>query len=127
MAVDMAIVVSGVSTDSGKVVENLFHPFAAEVATSNGDWVTALGWQSLIADVTIATTATVDLRGSNAATEPANSAHGFELKTALTATGIFELEAFEMPRYVKIRISSWASGNVDVDMKVRALVMDILG
>lgn len=115
---------SGVGSRSGLTVESLFHPFAAEVATSNGEWVSALGWQSVIVDVQIQTTANVAFRGSNAATVPANSAHGFELKTAVSSTGLFELEEFEMPRWIKVRIATWGSGTVDVDMKVRALVFD---
>lgn len=127
MAVDMTQNLRGIEPiPGGKMIVSMYHPFAAEVATSDGVWVDARDWESLLAHVTIATTATVIINGSNASTIPDDTAHGITLATALTATGIFTLEAHNIPRWVKIRISSWGSGNVDVDFKVRKRVTDLL-
>lgn len=124
MAVDMTETKVGLS--HGKKITSMFYPYSAQGATDNGDWVDAKDWESIFADVTIATTATVSINGSNASTEPANTTHGFTLATALTATGEFKLEAHQIPRWVKIYVSSWTAGDVDVNMKVVRFVSDSL-
>ena len=127
MAVDMTQNLRGIEPiPGGKMIVSMYHPFDAEVAVSVGEWVDARDWESLLAHVTIETTATVIINGSNASTIPANSAHGITLASALTATGIFTLEAKEIPRWVKIRVSAWTSGDVDVDFKIRKRVTDLL-
>lgn len=94
------------------------HPYEAHGATDNGDWWDAKDLERIIAEVTIATTATVAFRGSNAVSEPAAATHGYEIATALTASGKFTLEGKDIPRWIKFYISAWTAGAVDVDCKL---------
>jgi hypothetical protein len=126
MAVDITENLYGLDSPGSKRAESLFDLFTAEVATSDGDWQDARGWEQILLEITIATTATVSIVGSNAKTEPANSAHGYVVATAVTATGRTEIATAAIPRWFKVYISSWTSGAVDVDMKVVRRIMDLM-
>lgn len=84
----------------------------AAVATDNGVWIDTRGYPDGSIDITIATTATVQVRGSDAAAVPAASAHGNQLGADITASGLYELT--NSSRWLKVRVSSWNSGAVSV-------------
>ena len=98
----------------------LFKLIDAVSATSDGVWIDATMLQHGSIEVTIATTATVQLRGSNAASKPANSADGFQIGSDITASGGFAIE--HLPRFLKAKISAHTSGAVSVLAWLRPVV-----
>ncbi len=79
-------------------------------ATDDGAWVDVRGFRHFSLDVSGITTATVQLRGSNATTKPANNTHGRQIGADITADG---LVSAEIPvRWMKARVSAYTSGTV---------------
>jgi hypothetical protein len=83
-----------------------------EVATTaTGDWVNVEGYKKLSVCAIIETTATVQVRASNEI-NPAASDDGALVGSALTATGLVQLEV--PVRWIKAKISSHGAGGVSV-------------
>lgn len=81
------------------------------VAVANGEWIAMDGVRPFSVQVTGITTATVQVRGSNAPTKPADNTHGFQLGSNLTADGVV---AVETPvRWVKVQVTVWTSGTLN--------------
>ena len=83
----------------------------AVTATGNGEWVDASGFYILTFDVVGITTATVDLRYSNAPTRPSNASHERQIED-MTADGLVVV-SFPV-RWVKARVSAYTSGTISV-------------
>lgn len=89
-------------------------------ATSDGVWIDTADFPDGSIEVTIATTATVQIRGSEAATQPAAATSGNQLGSDITATATFDLT--NAPKWIKAKISSWGSGAVTVKVTLRRKV-----
>jgi hypothetical protein len=79
------------------------------VATTNGEWVPVLGFQPFTVQVDGVTTATVEVRGHNGPTKPANTSHGALLKS-FTADGMTTI--IDPIVWVKSRILAYTSGTI---------------
>lgn len=93
----------------------------AVASTSDGVWVDAMEFAEGSIDITISATATVQIRGSDAATKPADNTHGNQLGTDFTASAQASLVC--APRWLKARVSSFGSGTVTVNTTLRRLVV----
>lgn len=82
-------------------------------ALDDGEWVDVENYAPLSFHISGIGTATVELRGSNAASKPANGAHEIKLGSDITADGIRTLTA--PIRWVKARITAHSSGTITVD------------
>ena len=87
-------------------------------ATDNGVWIDCLSFTSISIEVSGITTATVLINTSNAATKPANTAHG-QLRATFTADG--EYTSNNLPRWLKARISPWTSGTISAIATLRGV------
>ena len=85
--------------------------------TDNGEWIDTGHFDSGSLHVIISATATVQMRGSCEPTKPANSSHGYQIGSDITATGGYAVE--RLPRWFKARVSSFGSGQVDVHACLR--------
>ena len=84
------------------------------VATTHGVWYDMTLWNQVSFDIRLGGgTSTVQIRFSNAATKPANSADEIQAGTDITADGIYTL--IGPYRWVKVMISAWTSGTVNVN------------
>lgn len=84
----------------------------AVTGTSDGVWIDTSVYPEGSIHVKIAGTATVQVRGSDDPTKPANSAHEVQVDSDITATDL--LSILHLPRWLKARISAHSSGQVDV-------------
>jgi hypothetical protein len=84
----------------------------AAASTDNGVWIDTGQLDHGSIHIIIATTATVQIRGSDAATVPANATDGYQVGSDVTATGGFDIS--NLPRWLKAKVSAWTSGQVDV-------------
>lgn len=89
----------------------------AAVATADGVWIDSGDFPEGNLEVTIVTTATVQIRGSDAATKPANTAHGHQIGSDITATAGYSVN--HLPRWLKARVSAWTAGAVTVTTTLR--------
>lgn len=103
-------------------IEQRIPLYTAHTTTDNGNWIDMKGVQSFIVTVNGITTGTINLRAWNGATEPASTEHGEELKTALTADGVWTVDSHEVPAYAKVYISVATTISADVFMKIRTQV-----
>lgn len=80
-------------------------------ATGDGVWFDVSKLKSYTIHVKGITTATVSITGSNAPTQPLDSAHETLLSSGtFTADGI--LEKLVTTRWLKARVSAWTSGTI---------------
>jgi hypothetical protein len=93
----------------------------AATALADGVWIDTMDFAEGSIDITISATATVQIRGSDAATQPADNTHGNQLGTDFTASGQASLVC--APRWLKARVSSFGSGTVTVNATLRKLVV----
>lgn len=77
-------------------------------ATTTGVWFDTTELASGSIEFILAGTATLQLRGSNAQTKPADAADGTQIDVDITATVIRSIE--HCPRYLKVKVSAWSSG-----------------
>ena len=75
----------------------------AQVTTTNGVWVDAAPYAAGFVTIVGITTGTIEIRGSNAATRPANASHEALMATALTADGFVSIPA--LPKWIKARVT----------------------
>lgn len=85
---------------------------AEAAATNNGVWIDSGAFDTGSIDVVISNTATVQIRGSDAPTRPADTAHGNQIGTDITASSIYSIQ--QPPRWLKARVSAYTNGQVDV-------------
>lgn len=85
--------------------------------TSTGVWFDASDTIALGVIVSGLTTGTIQIHGSNAATIPANASAGIQIKTAITANGVFTLDRHEIPKWVKVMVQAHSSGTVVIAAK----------
>lgn len=84
--------------------------------TDSGAWIDVRGYKALSVDVAYSTTvgtaspATIQLRGSNATTKPANTTNGAQLGADVTATSIVGITT--PVRWLKAMVSSWSTSIV---------------
>jgi hypothetical protein len=87
---------------------------SAVTATGNGEWIEARGLSRFSVDVSGITTATVQLRGSNAAVKPADNTHERQLGTDFAANG---MQHFTSPvKWIKAMVSAYTSGTITVNL-----------
>jgi len=80
------------------------------VAATDGVWLSVNGFHPLSFHISGITSATLQIRGSNAPTRPADSEHGFQLGSDI---GSDSLTALDAPvKWIKARISSYVSGTI---------------
>ena len=87
----------------------------AIAATSDGQWIDTGDYRDASLDVRIATTATVQLRGSDGPTQPLNTDHGQPIGADITASALYAVEY--LPRWIKARVSAWTAGAVSAYFK----------
>ncbi len=90
---------------------NLTHGVFVDAAsgTTNGVWVDAdhLGGSGSV-EITGTGTWTIQIRGSNAETKPANTSHGSQIADNIVAADLYPLNV--KTRWVKARVSAYTSG-----------------
>lgn len=90
-------------------------------ATSDGAWIDTGDFKDGSITVSIATTATVQIRGSDIgatdSTPPATATSGQQLGSDITASACLEIT--NCPRWIKAKISAWTSGAVNVNVTLR--------
>lgn len=101
------------SQGNGALVSRLL---TAVVAVDDGDWIDTLGYSPHSFEITGITIGTVQIRGSNAPTKPANTVHGFQIGADVTVAGSQLVVNQDPIRWVKARVSAWTSGTISVDM-----------
>lgn len=84
----------------------------AAVAVTDGVWMDTGQYENTRIEISGITTGTVEIRGSNAAAKPLNTAHGTIIGTAFTADGYSEI--LVLPRWIKARVTAWTTGTFDV-------------
>lgn len=88
----------------------------AKVATGNGVWVdTGPFTENGTLHVDGITTATIEVRGSDATAKPADNTHGDIIGSAQTAD--VHLDLTNVPRWLKVRVTAWTSGTIDVTFR----------
>src|SRR3990167_2131534 len=87
-------------------------------AANDGVWIDCISFTSISIEVSGITTATVLINSSNAATKPANTAHG-QLRGTFTADG--DHVSSNLPRWIKARISAWTSGTISAIATLRGV------
>jgi hypothetical protein len=93
----------------------------AAVAIADGVWMDSMDFFQGSIDVTIVTTATVQVRGSDAPTIPANATHGNQVGSDITTSGQYSI--LNCPRWLKARVSAWTAGAVTVNTTLRKQVV----
>ncbi len=79
-------------------------------ATGDGVWVDTKRFKVSSIHVFGITTATVQVRGSNARTKPANNVDAIQIGANITADGIVSI-AYPL-RWIKCKVSAYTSGTV---------------
>jgi hypothetical protein len=80
-------------------------------ATTDGQWVNVRCIHSLSIHVTGITTATVEVDGSNAPTQPANNTHGVKIGADITANA---LVALTTPlEWLKVRVTAHTTATIN--------------
>ena len=112
MAVSLTPTRSGGRSDGGVSVEGVL--FTGAVAINDGEWVDVRGISPMSIHVAGITTATVQIRGSNAAAAPANNTHGVPIGADITADG---MAAVTTPmNWLKARVSAWTTGTISATL-----------
>jgi hypothetical protein len=93
----------------------------AAAGTADGVWIDAMDFAEGSLDVTISATATVQIRGSDAATTPADNTHGTQIGSDITSSSQASIVC--CPRWLKARVSSFGSGTITVTATLRKLVV----
>lgn len=93
--------------------------YSAAEAADDGEWFSCAGVDNVLVLVDESDDASVTISGHNSATVPANSSDGFTIGSAITADGFTEIEAKDIPRWMKIHADTVTSGNVSVYVKIR--------
>jgi len=81
---------------------------------TNGEWMAVIGWHPLTIEINGITTATLQVRGSNAKAQPANSVDGFQLGADVSVDGLLALDA--PIKWMKIKVTSYSSGTINAYM-----------
>lgn len=92
----------------------------AAAGTDNGVWVDTSTLAEGAIQVVISGVATVQIRGSDAAVKPANNTDGYQIGSDITASGGFTLT--QSSRWLKAKVSTFASGTVTVTATLRPFV-----
>lgn len=83
-------------------------------ATGNGEWFDVAGFHPCSFQISGITVATVQFRGSNAPTKPADASDEFKLGSDVTADALVALDA--PVRWIKAKVSAYTSGTIFVYM-----------
>lgn len=86
-------------------------------AVDDGVWIDTGNFNEASIHVEGITTATVQIRGSDESTKPANTDHAVQIGTDITADG--RVEVAVLPRFIKARISVFTAGTISVFMTMR--------
>lgn len=86
----------------------------AVTATGDGEWMNIEGFHPLSFHVKGITTASVQIRGSNAPTKPANASDELQLGSTVTADALVSLDA--PVKWIKAKVSAYTSGTISVYM-----------
>lgn len=97
----------------------LYDAYDTAGGTTNGEWFSCAGVDNVLVEFDESNTAGITISGSNAATVPANSAHGLIIGSEITSDAWTEIEAKDLPRWLKVRITTATSGTVTVGVKTR--------
>lgn len=92
----------------------------AAVATGNGVWIDTADYGSGTIHLTLAGTATAQVFGSNAAAAPAASTDHAQIGVDINASSLVTIAV--MPRWIKVKVSSWTSGAVSAFLCARRAV-----
>lgn len=85
-----------------------------QAAATDGEWMAVLGWHPLTIQIDGITTATVQVRGSNAKAQPANSTDGFQLGSDISTDSLVALDA--PIKWIKVKVSTYVSGTLNAYM-----------
>lgn len=114
---------NGDKIDSGRVAADVYHAsyrlLDAIAAVDDGVWVEVKGFPRGTVHVSGITTATVEIRGSNAVNKPANTAHEVQIGSNITTDS---LVAIDSPvRWIKARISAHTTGTISANLHLVSL------
>ena len=87
------------------------HVLNAVVATGDGTWVEFERTKRSTIHIKGITTATVQVRGSNEPTKPADSDHGVSVGSDITADSLVKID--QPMKWIKVRVSAWTSGTIN--------------
>lgn len=79
-------------------------------ATSTGFWVFVGDKKRISIHIKGITTATVQIRGSNAPVQPANNVDEIKIGNDITADTIYEITS--KIKWLKVMVSAWTSGTI---------------
>lgn len=91
---------------------------ATGTSTAAGKWVEVRGYKNFTLDVSGITTATIQLRGSNAKTKPSDTDDGRQVGANVTADGITNFE-FSL-RWAKAIVSAFTTGTISARINMTA-------
>ena len=87
-------------------------------AVTNGEWIDVSGMRTVTLDIRGITSATVEVDGSNAEARPADNTHGQKLNG--TDITVDQVVVVTMPlRWLKVRVVSFVSGNIQALMEAQ--------
>lgn len=79
-------------------------------ATANGVWVETKYMKQGSLQVDGITTATLQVRGSNALSRPADDTHGYQIGSNITANGLTAITT--SCRWIKVQVTAWTEGTI---------------
>lgn len=102
--------------DSGAIAHGVFHTSwkgtDAATATSNGVWLDVRGWKSFTIHCT-GGTGTIQVRGSNAVSKPANATDDAQLGPDIALANTQSVLSVEVPiRWMKTKVSAYTGGSL---------------
>lgn len=93
--------------------------YSAASAADDGEWFSTAGLESVIILFDESDTAGYTVGGHNSATVPANSSDGFTVTSEATSDGFASLQQYQLPRWLKIHLSTVSAGTASIWVKVR--------
>lgn len=93
----------------------------AVTTNDNGTWIDTMDFVDGSIDITISAAGTVQIRGSDAATKPADASHGNQVGSDFTASA--QATIVSCPRWLKARVSAGNTGTITVNTTLRKRVV----
>lgn len=100
-------------------VATLYNAYDTTGGTDDGEWFSCAGYENVLVEFDESDTAGITISGYNGATTLADSSHGTTIGSEITADGFTEIEFKDIPRWMKVRVSTASAGTVTVRVKVR--------
>lgn len=119
MAITWATCWTNTATGEYERVASLYTAYNTAGGTTNGEWFSTAGVDFVSVEFDESNTAGITISGYNGATVLADSSHGTAMASEVTSDGFSNFDRHQIPRWMKVRVSTATSGTVDVRVKVR--------